>query len=83
MKLPLRILHLEDDPNDVEITRATLSRQGIACELVRVGTRADFLAAIEDSGCDLIFAGYALSSFDAISALAAGGYYIEAACPGW
>ena len=31
MPLPLRILHLEDDPADAELVRETLAIEGIDC----------------------------------------------------
>ncbi len=71
MKVPLRVLHLEDDPNDVELAQAALAEEGIACDVVRVETRADFLAALEQGGFDLILADYSLPTYDGIAALAA------------
>lgn len=65
----LNILHLEDDPNDSELVNELLSEEGIACNVVRVETRSDFVAAIEEGNVDLILADYALPSFDGISAL--------------
>ena len=65
----LRILHLEDSPLDAELVQSNLSQGGIACELVRVQNRADFAAALEEGGFDLILADYALPSFDGLSAL--------------
>lgn len=65
----LRILLLEDSLLDAELIHANLSDAGIDCELVRVETRADFVAALEKGSFDLILADYALPSFDGISAL--------------
>jgi PAS domain S-box-containing protein len=65
----LRILHLEDNPLDAELVQAQLSEGGIACELVRVQERADFAAALEEGGFDLILADYALPGFDGLSAM--------------
>src|SRR3989304_9780717 len=70
MASPVRILHLEDDPNDVELVRAALEADGLACEVARVETRAEFLAAVEGGGFDLILADYSLPAFDGLSALA-------------
>src|SRR5438094_3954096 len=70
MKDALRILHLEANPSDVDAAVAALAAEGIACEFLRVETRADFVAALEQSGFDLIFAEYSLPNFDAPSALA-------------
>jgi len=65
----LRFLHLEDSLLDAELAQATLTEGGIDCELLRVETSADFLAALETEAFDLILADYALPSFDGISAL--------------
>ncbi len=69
MKSPLRILYLEDDPKDAELVQATLEAEGVACDVTRVETQADFLALLEQDGFDLILADYSLPSFDGISAL--------------
>src|ERR1700679_1694399 len=68
MRQPLRILSLEDDPNDAELIQATLEADGIACELIRVDTQPAFEASIAES-VDLILADYTLPSFDGLSAL--------------
>lgn len=65
----LRFLLLEDSPLDAELVQATLAEGGIDCELVRVETRADYVAALEQRCFDLILADYSLPSFDGISAL--------------
>ncbi|MEH1931124.1 hybrid sensor histidine kinase/response regulator [Nostoc sp.] len=65
----LRFLLLEDSLLDAELTEAMLTEGGINCELIRVETGADFLAALETEAFDLILADYALPSFDGISAL--------------
>jgi len=65
----LRVLNLEDSPSDTELMQANLAADGVDCEMVRVQTRADFVAALEEGGFDLILADYAASSFDSLSAL--------------
>jgi PAS domain S-box-containing protein len=65
----LRILNLEDNPQDTELLHATLTRGGVACEILRVQTRTDFVAALESGKVDLVLADYSLPSFDGISAL--------------
>ena len=65
----LRILNLEDEPLDTELIHATLINGGIACEIARVQTRADFVAALEQEGFDLVLSDYSLPSFDGLSAL--------------
>jgi signal transduction histidine kinase len=69
VKSPLRILYLEDDPKDAELVEALLEAEGVACSVTRVDSRADFLAALEQEGFDLILADYSLPSFDGMSAL--------------
>ncbi|MEH2281419.1 MAG: response regulator [Nostoc sp.] len=65
----LRFLLLEDSLLDAELAQAILTEGGIDCELIRVETDADFVAALETEAFDLILADYALPSFDGISAL--------------
>jgi signal transduction histidine kinase len=69
MKLPLLILHLEDDPNDAELIRLTLESEGITCVPTRVQSLADFDAALEREDLDLILADYSLPDFDGLLAL--------------
>jgi PAS domain S-box-containing protein len=69
MNSRLRLLHLEDDIRDAELVEATLVAQGIQCELTRVETEQDFLAALKRVDVDLILADYTLPSFDGLSAL--------------
>src|ERR671922_1483821 len=64
----LRVLHLEDNPDDAELIEARLAAEGIACAMARVDTRAAFLAALEQGGFELILADYALPTFDGLSA---------------
>jgi DNA-binding response OmpR family regulator len=65
----LRILSLEDDPDDSELAKATLEAEGIACDVTRVDTQADFSRCLEHGRFDLILADYTLPSFDGMSAL--------------
>lgn len=67
----LRILHLEDDPLDVELVRATLEDEGVSCEVTQVQTREDFEAVLEENSFDLVLADYSLPAFDGLSALKA------------
>ena len=69
MNHPLRILYLEDDSKDAELTQAFLEAEGIDCWVNRVETQADFLTAVGQGGFDLILADYTLPSFDGMSAL--------------
>ncbi|MBO0800959.1 MAG: response regulator, partial [Blastocatellia bacterium] len=66
---PLRILLVEDDLLDAELARETLVSEGLACEIRRVDTRADYLAALEKTGFNLIISDYSLPAFDGLTAL--------------
>jgi signal transduction histidine kinase len=69
MKSTLHILHLEDDPNDAALIQSTLQAGGIACSTTCVQNRADFVAALEHGGIDLILSDFSLPAFDGLSAL--------------
>jgi signal transduction histidine kinase len=69
MTAVLRILHLEDDGKDAELVQGVLEADGIACQVTRVETRDDFIAALEEPALDLILADFSLPSFDGMSAL--------------
>src|SRR6266850_2669921 len=66
---PLRLLHLEDDPNDAELVRSSLDADGLACEVRLVSTRETFLEALQKERIDLILSDFALPTFDGLSAL--------------
>ena len=68
MRPSLRILSLEDDPNDLGLIQDTLEAADIACDLLRVDTQSAFEDSIAN-GVDLILADYTLPSFDGLSAL--------------
>jgi signal transduction histidine kinase len=70
MTLPLRILHLEDDPLDSELVKSALEDEDVACDICRVDTRNDFIAAVADGEFDIILSDYSLPNFDGLSALA-------------
>ena len=69
MERRLRIIHLEDDPNDKEIVTASLEQQGIDCEVIDVTTGDEFVAALGRESIDLILSDFALPGFDGLSAL--------------
>jgi PAS domain S-box-containing protein len=66
---PLRILLVEDSIEDAELIQELLEADHFVCEVTRVQTRAEFLAALEDGGFDLVLSDYKLPSFDGLSAL--------------
>ena len=69
VKTPLRILLLEDDPQDAKLIQDLLETDHFVCEITCVQTRAEFLATLKSGGIDLILADYQLPSFDGLSAL--------------
>jgi PAS domain S-box-containing protein len=66
---PLRILLVEDSIEDAELIQELLEADHFVCEVTRVQTRPEFLAALEDGGFDLVLSDYKLPSFDGLSAL--------------
>ena len=70
MKPALRILNLEDNANDAELNLAMLSARWPACQLVRVENEADFAAALDRGGFDVILSDYTMPGFDGLQALA-------------
>lgn len=69
MEKVLKILHLEDDLNDVELARLALEADGLECETVIVKDQAGFILALDTGDFDLILADYALPAFDGLTAL--------------
>ena len=66
---PLRILFLDDDPNDVALEIRTLERAGFACEWERVDDRESFLAKLDGLDVDIVLADYRMPTFDGLAAL--------------
>ena len=69
MSSPIRILLLEDDPNDAGLIEEILEANDFICRIRRVQDCAAFLAALEDGEFDLILSDHKLPSFDGLSAL--------------
>ena len=69
MNVPLRILHLEDDPNDAALIKCTLEAGGIPCSTACVQNQGDFVAALQDSAIDLVLSDFSLPAFDGLSAI--------------
>jgi PAS domain S-box-containing protein len=69
VKSKLRILHLEDDPNDAELIKSTLVEEGFDCDITLVKYREEFLKSIEQDKFDLILIDFSIPSFDGFSAL--------------
>ncbi len=65
----VRILHVEDDPRDAELVSEALLADHLDCDIVRVVTREEYLAALERGNFDLIVCDYTLPSFQGGEAL--------------
>jgi len=66
----LRILHLEDNDDDVELVRLALKRQQIDCDIRAVATSNDYLSALESAKFDVILSDSGLPGYDGREALA-------------
>jgi two-component system cell cycle sensor histidine kinase/response regulator CckA len=69
-KKAVRVLHLEDDPNDRLFVQEMVSADGLDCEFTPVQTRGDFETALHQSSFDLIISDYSMPAFDGLSGLA-------------
>jgi len=69
MNKPLRVLHLEDDPDYADLVRSMLQSDGVEAQVVLVSNRADFEAAIALESFDVILADYLLPEYDGLEAL--------------
>jgi signal transduction histidine kinase len=69
MKNVLRVLSLEDDPEDFEFIEETLERSGFACEAIRVDKERAFVDALANFHPDIILSDHALPTFDSTEAL--------------
>jgi two-component system, cell cycle sensor histidine kinase and response regulator CckA len=68
---PLRILHLEDSPNDAWLIASLLQEEFQDLVIVQVDGRADFLKEIRNPEVRLVLSDYSLPAYDGISALSA------------
>jgi len=74
---PIRVLHLEDNPNDAELVRRTLKAEGLTCTIDLVSTEPEFAAALALGSLELILSDYSLPMFDGLAALS----MASAQCP--
>ena len=78
MKVPLRVLHVDDNPIDVRLAQAFLAASGIECDVVRVDTVSALEEALYQGGFDLVLSDFVLPAFDGLHALA----LVQHVCPG-
>jgi PAS domain S-box-containing protein len=65
----VRILHLEDNPDDADLVALTLRQAGLAGDLLQVDNREAFAAALDEGTFDAVLSDYALPGFDGLGAL--------------
>lgn len=65
----LRLLHLEDNLADAELILLQITAEWPGCEIHRVDTRHDFMAALQRGGFDLILSDFSLPNFNGLEAL--------------
>jgi two-component system cell cycle sensor histidine kinase/response regulator CckA len=66
---PLRILHLEDDPDFSELVRSLLQKERISAQVIAVANRAQFEAALAKEAFDVVLADFSLPGYTGIEAL--------------
>ena len=69
MKNRLRILHLEDDHDYVDLVHSMLAAEGFTVDTVCAANEAEFKAALELGSFDLVLADYLLPGYDGLQAL--------------
>jgi len=62
-------LHLEDSSEDVDLIKATISGEGIDCEIILVDSRKSLLTSLDQRDFDVIPADCSVTSLDGLSAL--------------
>ncbi|GEM_PF-957980 len=69
MDVPLRLLLVEDSPDDAELVIRKLSRDGYEPSAARVETEEEFVCALEENKWDIVIADYVLPKFSGPAAL--------------
>ncbi|QYO64927.1 response regulator [Leptolyngbya sp. 7M] len=69
MSKTLRVLLVEDSPDDAELLVSQLEREGYTIISERVETAAAMSAALDRQSWDVILCDYSMPSFDALAAL--------------
>ena len=69
--MKLRLLHLEDNGDDAELVRTTLTRDGVDCDILAVDSGAAYLAALQHSHFDAVLSDSSVLGYDGNEALSA------------
>jgi len=69
MNSPLRVLHLEDSPDDAILIRRKLRAEFPRCEVIRVDDESGFRAGLKAGPLDLILSDYRVPAFHGMNAL--------------
>jgi len=64
-----RILHLDDDPNDIELVRVALQADGLGDAITTVMNRPGFERALAEGPYDLVLSDYSLPDFSGMQAV--------------
>jgi signal transduction histidine kinase len=67
--VPLRVLQVEDSPDDAELIVHRLQEAGLAVDAQRVDSAERLSSALARQAWDIVLCDYALPSFDALAAL--------------
>ena len=62
--MTIRVLHLEDDPADAQRIRDRLQDGDLACDIVWVQTREDFVCALQRQAFDLVLSDYEVGGLE-------------------
>ena len=69
MNRPLRVLLVEDSPDDAELVMRHLARGGFSVDHVQVEEREAFVSQLAKGGWDIVISDYALPRFSGMEAL--------------
>ena len=65
----MRVLHLEDNPDDALLVQRAMQRSGLALEVIHAPSLTEYVSAVEAGGFDLIVADHGLPGFSGRAAL--------------
>ena len=68
--MKLRLLHLEDNEDDVELVRTALTREGLDCDILAVDSREAFRAALQQTRFDAVLSDSGVRGYNGGEALA-------------